>query len=417
MTTFPADCADFLEGPGFRLTGLLGGYAFRSPTDILAIAADPRGGRVLALGAELVSWDAASGARSRSLPFEGTALALDPSGRFAVVGDATGTAKVVDLGTGSVVCEKYLVTGDEGSMDQGIQPPVSDLAIAGPHFAAYLETSSRVQIVRMDGSIAASFEGSGPLAISPEGGLVAAGAALHDAATGARIYAHPRSRDRVSMSATNRASFSADGAWLARSTDAGDVELWEVARLRAGAGAAALRFSATMPVASWDRDRKPQVAAAVFALADGRVVTSTGSELQIWSEGRLERSLPFHADAVVLGPGDRSVWGLRRKRTLAAIDLATGGSAGQEGHLAEVAVVTYSPRAPLALTGGADARVLLWHLPSGTVLRELRDAWGTIAGAAFFPDGRRVAAIDNDRMFVWDAATSAVVAKLDKVSR
>lgn len=399
-------------GPGFRLEGMLGGYAFRSPGDVAVIAVDGAETRVASLGDELIAWDAATGELLATHPFAGKALALSADGAVAFVGLRTGALAAVDLASGTLRWKIGLVQGDEGSLARRIVPPVQHVAWAGGLVAASLETGSHVHLVR-DGRLDRSLPGSGPLALAPDGGLLVAGASVHDVASGAVLHTFEASRGPA-LGHAHRAAFTPDGARLAVARADGTVELWDVAALRAGQGAAARVASGTMPVARWDRQGRPEAASAMFALADGAILTSTGTELHRWLNGSIVATHAFHADTVALGR--RWVWGVRRKRALVALDPATGESAGQPGHLAAVKAVAHSPRAPLALTGGADARVLLWHLPTGTVLRELPDAWGSIEGAIFFPDGRRVAAIDADRLFVWDAATRELTAKLERVS-
>ncbi len=411
---FPAECAGFAVGRGFRLEGMLGGYAFRSPTDLRVVDADGTGATVVTLGTDLTVWDALHGGRLVSHGWAGDALALSRDGLTAAVGQGTGAVALVDLATGRAVWSASLVQGDEGSLARGIVPPVQFVAMAGDVVAARLETGSDVHILR-GGRAVGRFPGEGPLTLSPDGTLLVAGPNLHDLATGEVIHAFDAGPPSAQMSARHRASFSRDGDRLAHTSPGGGVELCNVPSLRALHGASARVFGATMPVAPWDRQARSEPAGAVFILDDGTVVTSTGSELQVWHAGAIARTVPFHEDTLCLGVGAR-MWGVRRKRSIVTVDVATGASAGQAGHLAEVKAIAHSPRAPLALTGGGDARVLLWHLPTCTVLRELPDAWGSIEGAIFFPDGRRVAAIDRERMFVWDAATRELVTKLDRVS-
>lgn len=400
------------SGRGFRLEGMLGGHAFRAPSDVAVLAVDTAETRVVSLGDELIAWDAATGQLLSAHPFAGKALALSADGTIAHVGLRTGAVAAVDLASGTARWQVGLVQGDEGALARRIVPPVAHLASAAGLVAAALETGSHVHLVR-DGRLERSLPGGGPLVFAPDGALLVAGAALHDVASGAVIHTFEAPRGPA-LGLAHHAAFSLDGSTLAVASPDGAIERWDVAALRAGRGAAARLASGTMPVARWDRQGRPEAASAVFVLPGGAILTSTGTALQRWRDGSIEATHAFHADTVALGR--RWLWGVRRKRALVAVDPATGEGAGQPGHLAEVKAVAHSPRAPLALTGGADARVLLWHLPTGTVLRELPDAWGSIEGAIFFPDGRRVAAIDAERLFVWDAATRELTAKLERVS-
>jgi tetratricopeptide (TPR) repeat protein len=413
--TLPTECRTFLEGPGYRLEGLLGSYAFRSVDEIEALAIDATRGAIVTVGTQLSIWDANTGACRTSYPIAGTALAVHPHDGRAVVGAADGHVALLELATGHVTARFGVGEGDEGAYERGIVPKVTDVAFAGSHVVARVETSTAFSIF-VDGRRVLRVVADGEPVPSADGALVACGYQVFDATNGSVVLDVPDDRPPSAYSASFQHAFSLDGMRYARTTPSGGVELWDVRQLRAGRGIAARIFAGRMPVPSWDREGKSEVALHVLAPPDGSVVTSTYTELQIWRGGAIEKKIPFHADHLALSPEGRRVWGVRKKKSIVAVDLATSEAVGQPGHLAEVNVVTHSPRAPLALTGGGDGRVLLWHLPTGSLLRELPDAYGAIVGAAFFPDGRRIAAIDGTRMFVWDAATKELVAKLDRVS-
>lgn len=412
---FPTECRTFLEGPGYRLEGLLGSYAFRAVDEIRGIALDVTRGAVVTVGAQLSMWDAATGVCQSSYPISGNALAVHPHDGRAAIGGDDGHVVLVELATGRITERFRADEGNESAYSRNIVPKVQDLAFAGARVVARVETSDAFSIF-VEGRRVLRIVADGEPVPSPDGVLVACGFRVFDATSGAVLLDLPDDQPPSGYASSFRHAWSADGMRYARATPSGGVELWDARQLRAGRGASARVFAARMPVPSWDREGKSEVARYVAALADGAVITSTFTELKIWRNGAIERTLPFHADRLVLAPDDLRIWGTSKKKSVVAIDLATGATVGQPGHLAEVNVVTHSPRAPLALTGGGDGRVLLWHLPSGSLLRELPDAYGAIVGAAFFPDGRRLAAIDATRMFVWDAATKELVAKLDRIS-
>lgn len=413
--SFPTECRTFLEGPGYELDGLLGSYAFRAVDEIVGLAVDATRGAIVTVGSQLSMWDAATGACRTSHSVGGTCLAVHPHDGRAAVGTIDGNVVLVELATGRITERFGVGEGNEGAYDRGIVPKVQEVAFAGSHVVARVETSEAFSIF-VDGRRVLRMVAQGEPVPSADGALIACGHQVFDATTGAVVLDLPDDRPPSSYAASFQHAFSTDGQRYARTTPSGGVELWDVRQLRAGRGAAARVFAGRMPVPSWDREGKSEVARYVLAPSDGTIVTSTYTELKVWRNGALERTLPFHADHLALSPDGRRVWGVSKKKSIVALDLHTGEAVGQPGHLAEVNVVTHSPRAPLALTGGGDGRVLLWHLPTGSLLRELPDAYGAIVGATFFPDGRRLAAIDGTRMFVWDAATKELVAKLDRIS-
>jgi len=411
--SFPTECRTFLEGPGYRLEGLLGSYAFRSGDAIEALAIDTLGS-IVTVGSQLSLWDAQTGACRASHPIAGTALSVHPHEGRAAVGSRDGHVVLVDLATGRVGERFRVDEGNEGACQRNIVPKVQELSFAGSRVVARVETSDAFSIFD-GGRRVLRVVADGKPVPSPDGLLVACGFRIFDAISGAIVLDLPDDQP-PSYAPSYHHAFSADGQRYARSTPSGGVELFDLRQLRAGNGGSARVFTARLPVPGWDCEGKSEVARDVLALPDGSVVTATFTELLIWRNGAIERRFTFQGDHLALGPDGRRVWGTSKKKSIVAIDAMTGETVGQPGHLAEVNVVTHSPRAPLALTGGADGRVLLWHLPTGSLLRELPDAYGPIVGAAFFPDGRRLAAIDATRMFVWDAATKELVAKLDRIS-
>ena len=184
-----------------------------------SIAVSPDG-RTLASGGNSVKlWDLASGVELRTLRDGGTviALAFSPDGRTVVSGsDGTGTIKFRDVASGRELRTVNAHTAGVHSI--AFSPDGRTLVSAGrwDHTIKLWDVASGRELRK--------FEGSGKLALSPDGRTVASASKLWDVASGheLRTFAGPGFSD-------DSVAFSPDGRTLASGSRDGTIKLFSVA--------------------------------------------------------------------------------------------------------------------------------------------------------------------------------------------
>jgi eukaryotic-like serine/threonine-protein kinase len=302
-------------------------------------------------GREVHVWDLAN--RREAFRFRGhngpvAAVAFSPDAKRLASGDADGTVKVWDL--------------------------------------------TRGREVRV---VAALPEGTGSLALGPDGLLAAAPnhwdlpsekdvVTAWDTATGRAVH---RLRGR------NDVTFVPNRGWLAAGTHAGGVILWDAAtgrevRTLGGRGHVSYRLAVS---------------------SDGRRLASvsTAGEICVWDTagGELFRSgvgniarvhkLALSPDGGLLASGS-SEGGVCLWDT-------TTGAWTLLGAPAQFSAVAFSPDGKLLAAGGKDQVIRLWEVPTGRPVRSLHGHTGWVTAAAFTPDGRRLVSGGMDRTVrLWD---------------
>jgi WD40 repeat protein len=72
-----------------------------------------------------------------------------------------------------------------------------------------------------------------------------------------------------------------------------------------------------------------------------------------------------------------------------------------------VLALAFAPDGQTVASGGSDGDVHLHEAMSGRTLAALRGHKGGVAGLAYAPDGKRLAAVGGEELRVWDVARGA----------
>jgi WD40 repeat protein/serine/threonine protein kinase len=291
--------------------------------------------------------------------------------------------------------------------------------------------------------------GSAPvhgLAVSPDGGLLAAGDAVGlvrvwDAATGRELQSIPGKGHSVWNLA-----FRPDGKYLAWAVTDGTVHVWDLAAGRevlvfeALKGALlALAFSpdgkhlATAgfgPVRIWDAATGREVRAltgpddfssAVAYSPDGKHLAAplADGSVRLWvaTTGQLLHTLPDehgHRAVLSFSPTDKRLASAGMDGSVKVWNTATGKLAFTlQGHAGEIGGVRYSPDGKRLATAGQDRTVRVWDAVTGRPLWVYQGHVHLVNGVAWFPDGTRLVSCGHDRdVKVWDATVHPEVRSL-----
>ncbi|MBN4049983.1 WD40 repeat domain-containing protein, partial [bacterium AH-315-M10] len=247
-----------------------------------------------------------------------------------------------------------------------------DLAISPDGKLLFLDANP-IQVVRAeDLKPVRTVPGSSPLALSPDGSILAArerhggmifqnpAVRLTQVTTGKRIRALVGHSKRVGSLA-----FSPDGKWLA--TGYRKTRIWSVADGRQ----------------LWLLDNKQDYAAGMLAFSpDGRLLATGGSaDIVLWSLEKLRKGTP--------------VIGAIRPR---------------EGHLGKIILLRYSGDGRWLLSSGVDRKLRVWDSATGKLHRTLTLENALNSGVAISKDGTKIAATSSGHTTVWDRDSGRQIA-------
>jgi WD40 repeat protein len=231
------------------------------------------------------------------------------------------------------------------------------------------------------------------VAVSPDGGLVAAGdvhGVVHLWDT--RVWSHrtlPTSgRDAWTI------AFSPDGRRLAVGTGSGALHAWETATWKQTRLAGHTADVSTMRFLDGDR--------LVTGSSDGRVRrwdlrTGSSDVLMSQADGINDVALGAGRDLVAAASDDHIVALWREGRTTLL-----------RGHQAKVRGVAFSPDDSLLVSAAEDGSIRLWDASDGRLLDVLSEHTSFVMDVAVSPDGRTVASASIDRTVrLWPARATA----------
>jgi WD40 repeat protein len=389
---FPVECAGFVRTRTLELERVLGGYTWRAPWKLESIAlAEGIVGGVGAGGA--VFFDMTTGRRikeARGDAYAGISIAMSDDGTTVAIGDESGTLRIFDLDlerpTTPLEARRIHSGSEDGSSAYalGVSPEGDVVVGAFGDYLAFLR----------DGETPTIFRAHGPVAVARDLSRVWLGDELVDVTTEKTLL------DLAAHSETFRVpALSPTGDLLAFATPSGDLC---IVRLPDG-GIVSLVHRRT-------RKGTSNVARTIVFSPDGRWLVIGDSEgMEVRSSPGLELVKAFPTptwDAAVSSDtifrvADERVW-----------------SQPLEGHAPPVNdgpidQLFHSARGPIAVAssvpgdGGTGGRAVLWHLPSGQVLRATERLCPDRINLS--PDGKHLMLVNEEALTVLDVGTLAEV--------
>jgi WD40 repeat protein len=391
------------------LRGAAGGFAFRTPAPVRAVAINARGDRVAVslLDRRVLVRDEHGAILSVRAPFSASSVALDAAGRTLAASGGRGV-------------RAWRVAGGRVIADTSERADVLGLALSPDgSLVATAAADGNVRIHSLPGGAVANV--LVPLgvptgvAFSPNGAVVAVLEREGVAQTFDVTDARPISVLAGHTDSVTTAAFSTAGALLVTGSDDGTARIWDPGITPE------LRVLASPPGCCKALVTGPS---GTLVLAGGRALLYHTGKL-VGSFGSRVNAVAFSGEDVVTGGADGRV--RTTSLTLPAgapvtalaasptrIVAATPGgkivvwsSSGRRllglRELANVNALAISPNGKLLATGGADGVARIRDLATGRLVHDLRGHTKAVTAVAFSPDDTTLAtsSVDHD-IRLWD---------------
>jgi WD40 repeat protein/DNA-binding SARP family transcriptional activator len=366
----------------------------------LSVALSPDDRRYVTVHNDVTTWiwDADTGEKLDEIHAEG-AIAFSPDGGLLALGgffDAT--LRIWDLAVGS---EVMTLAGHAGPIEHVTFHPTDGTRLASVDEGGTVriwDVTTGEEILVLDGDL----PGSGPVAFSPDGGLLATGhgegAAIWDAESGAHVRTLLSDLPAVSL------AFSPDGTRLATGSRDSTAAFWDL-----GSG----RRLLSLPGHTGD------VVAMTFTPDGERLITSsTDNTTRVW-----DVTVAGSRDWLTV-PGPAGRWAavaFHPDGTRFAVPGADNGATIHDSVTGEVLTtlgghdvtigmgLAFSPDGALLAGTGFDdpaARAVpVWDTESGELSYELTGHDAEIVDVSFSPDGRWLVTSGDTTVRLWDPAT------------
>lgn len=405
---FPRECQGFVRTRAYELTHVLGGYTWLSPWKIESIAFSSGGNVIAGVGAGgVVFFDARSGKRIREVHgdvYAGTSVGISGDGKTLAIGDELGNVNVfdVDLTTSEHTLMKRCAYGisDCEAVDEKSSPPHGYVIGVSTDGSTVVGGAGDYVFVLREGEEPASFEVRGAVCASRDLAHVWTGTAIRDLTTGEeklRLEIDPRN--------VRVPALSPDGRHLAFATTSGALQ---VVRLEDGA---VLAF-----VSKKDARGQPAVARFIAYMPGGtKLVVGDSASLEVRSATTLEREKVFDSPVWDAAISDTTIYRAAEDRIWTQpldgpAPPVNDGPITQLFHSTRgpIAIACSAPGPGDSMTGG---RAVLWHVPSGEVLRATDRLCPERINLS--PDGRLLCLATDTALRVLDVGTLEAVAVVE----
>lgn len=403
-SAFSDECTSFLKTRTLELERVLGGYTWRSPWKLESIALCEGRGIVAGVGAGgAVFFDVATGGRikeARGDVHAGVSIAISADGNTVAIGDEGGTLRIYDVdlqNPGTPLEARRVYTGTEdgaadgsGAYALGVSPDGSVVVGAMGDYIVFLR----------DGEAPTMFRAHGAVAVARDLSRVWLGDELVDVTTEETLL------DLAAHSESFRVpALSPAGELLAFATTSGDLC---IVRLSDGAIVALVSRKTAKGA--------PNVARTIVFSPDGRFIIVGDSEgIEVRSVPGLELVKGFPTPTWDAAVGTDTIFRVADERVW---------TQPLEGHAPPVNdgpinQLFHSARGPIAVASsvpgdnGAGGRAVLWHLPSGQVLRATERTCPDRINLS--PDGKHLMLVNEDALTVLDVGTLAEVMVIDSL--